>query len=110
MKKYISKISSVCFYHLRRLKQVRRLLGPDITAIGVSAFVLSQLDYCNSILAGLSQSTIAPLHGIQNTAAMLIMSLGSRDHIIPALHQLHWLPVKFRVAYRLCLLMQTVHL
>ena len=50
MKKHISKITSVCFYHLWRLKQVRRLLGPDITARLVYAFVLSRLDYCNSVL------------------------------------------------------------
>ena len=48
MKKHISKITSVCFYHLQRLKQVRRLLGPDITARIISAFVLNRLDYCNS--------------------------------------------------------------
>ena len=39
IKKHISKITSVCSYHLWRLKQVRRLLGPDITARLVSAFV-----------------------------------------------------------------------
>ena len=94
MIKHISKITSVCFYHLRRLKQVRRLLGPDITARLVSAFVLSRLDYCNSILAGLPQSTTNSLQGVQNAAARLIKSLGPHDHITPALHQLHWLPVK----------------
>ena len=109
MKKHISEIMSVCFYHLRRLKQVRRLLGPDITARLVSAFVLSQLDYCNSVLVGLPQSTIALLQEVKNAAARLIMSLGSRDHITPALHQLHWLPVKFRVTYKLCLLMHIMH-
>ena len=87
------KITSICFYNLRRLKQVRRLFGPDITAWLVSAFVLSRLDYCNSVLAGLPQSTIAPLQGVQNAAAKLIMSLRSRDHITPSLHQHHWLPV-----------------
>ena len=45
MKKHISKITSVCFYHLRCLKQVRRLLGPDITVRQVSAYVLSRLNY-----------------------------------------------------------------
>ena len=37
------------------------------------------------------------------------MSLGSRDHITPALHQLHWLPVKFRDTYKLCVLIHAVH-
>ena len=61
MKKYICKIRSICFYHMRHLKQVRRLLSPDITASRVSAFVLSRLDYCNSVLVGLPQLSITPL-------------------------------------------------
>ena len=47
--------------------------------------------------------------GVQNAAARLIMSLRSRDHITPALRQLHWLPAKFRVTYKVCLLIHAVH-
>ena len=65
MKKHMSIIMSICFYHLQHLKQVRCLLGPDITAVMVSAFVLRRLDYCNSFLAGLPQSTIIPLQRVQ---------------------------------------------
>jgi len=39
----------VCFHHIRRLRQIRRLLGTDLTAAVFSAFVLSRLDYCNAI-------------------------------------------------------------
>ena len=35
--------------------------------------------------------------------------LGSRDHITPALRQLQWLRVKFRVTYQLCLLLHAVY-
>ena len=94
---------------MRRLKQVRRLLEPDITARLVSAFVLSWLNYCNSILDGLPPSMLAPLQGVQNAAARLIMSLGSRDRITPTLRQLHWLPVKFQVTYKFYLLMHAMH-
>ena len=77
----------------------------------VSAFVLSRLDYCNSTLAGLHQSRIAPLQEVQNAPARLIMSLRSRDDITPALRLHHWLPVKcFRATYKLCLLMHAVHI
>jgi hypothetical protein len=72
MKPHISKVTSTCFYQLRRLKQVRRILGPEITATLVTAFVLSRLDYCNAVLAGLPKSTIAPLQRVQNAAARLI--------------------------------------
>ena len=38
----------------------------------MSAFVTTRLDYCNSILAGLPQSTIDPLQRVQNAAAWLL--------------------------------------
>jgi len=109
MKKHIAKVTSVCFYHLRRLKQVRRILGQQTTTSLVSAFVLSRLNYCNSVLAGLPKTSIAPLQRVQNAAARLICGLRSRDHITPALIQLHWLPVKYRITYKLCILMHLVH-
>ena len=72
LKKHISKIASVCYFHLRRLKPIRRILGRQITISLVNSFVLSRLDYCNSVLAGLPKSTIAPLQRFQNAAARLI--------------------------------------
>jgi hypothetical protein len=51
MKPNISKVTGTCFYQLRRLKQVRRIHGPEITATLVTAFVLSRLDNCNAVFA-----------------------------------------------------------
>jgi len=62
---HVNKVASACFYHIR-LKQICRLLGPDVVTSLVSAFVLSRLDYCNAILAGLFKTTIAPLQRAQN--------------------------------------------
>jgi len=31
LKKHISKVASVCYFHLRRLKPIRRILGWQIT-------------------------------------------------------------------------------
>jgi len=103
-----SIVTSACFYHIRRLKQICRLLGPDVATSLVSAFVLSRLDYCNSILAGLPKTTIASLQHAQNAAARLVARLGPRDHICNALRHLrdlHW----HRITYKLCLLMYLVH-
>ena len=54
MHAHISKITQTCFLHLRRLHQIRRLVGRDVTATLVSALVISRLDYGNAVLAGLS--------------------------------------------------------
>ena len=79
LKKHINKVASVCYFHLRRLKPIRRILGGQITTSLVNSFVPSRLDYCNSVLAGLLKSTIVPLQRIQNAAAKLICGLGLRD-------------------------------
>lgn len=109
MEQHINKVTSNCFFQIRRLKQVRRILGPEITTSLISAFITSRLDYCNSVLAGLPKSTIAPLQRVQNAAARLITGIGRRDHVTPALQKLHWLPIPYRITYKLCVLMHQVH-
>jgi hypothetical protein len=66
---------------------------PDVASLFVSAFVMSRLDYCNVVLAGLPQHTITPLQRVENAAARLVKGLGIRDHLTSALCDLHWLPV-----------------
>ena len=110
MEHHISTVVRACFFHLRRLKSIRRILGADVTSGLVSAFVTTRMDYCNSILAALPQSSIDPLQRVQNAAARLITGTGTREHITPALRSLHWLPVKFRITFKLCVLMHLVHI
>ena len=108
MRPHINTVVRSCFFHLRRLKSVRRILGAEVTSGLVSAFVTTRLDYCNSVLAGLPQSTFDPLQRVQNAAARLVAGTGTRDHITPVLQSLHWLPIKFRIIYKLCVLMHLV--
>jgi len=82
-KQHVAKIASSCFYQLRRLKQVRRYVDNDVMALLVAAFMTSHLDYCNGVLAGLPQSTIALIQRVQNIAARLVLGLrphGVRSH------------------------------
>jgi len=109
MQRHVNKVASSCFHHIRRLQQVYRLLGRDVTMRLVSAFVLSRLDYCNAVLAGLPKSTTAPLQRAQNAAARLVTGIGLRDHVTPALQQLHWLPVQYRITFKPCLLTHKIH-
>ena len=97
------------FFHLRRLRQVRRRVGKDITIRLVLEVIMSWLDYCNSVLAGLPQSTLQPLQRVQDAAARLICDVPYHEHITPHLRELHWLPVRSRIEYKLCLTMYNVH-
>ena len=105
MEYHISTVVHACFFHLRRLNSIRRILGADVTSGLVSAFVTTRMDYCNSILAALPQSSIDPQQRVQNAAARLITGIGTREHITPALRSLYWLLVKYRITFKLCILM-----
>ena len=63
--------SSVC----RRPLWVNRVVGQDITQ-QYTAFVLTRLDYCNSLLSGLPRSNIQPLQRVMNAAARVVNSHG----------------------------------
>ena len=67
----------------------------------VTAFILSRLDYCNSVLAGLPQCTTEPLQHVLNAAARLVLNLRLHEHITPALQQLRWLLIDYRITYKL---------
>ena len=71
----------------------------------VSAFVIARLDYCNSVMAGLPASSLAPLNRVLSAAVRLVAGLGPRDHVIEHMKRLHWLPIQFRIKFKLCVLM-----
>ena len=92
----------------RSVEETRRA-GRDVTLQLVMALVIPRLDYCNSVLAALPSSTLQLLQRVQNTAARLVFELRHHDHITPALIQLLWLPIRWRIHYKLCTLMHAVH-
>ena len=59
------------------------------------------------VLAGLSQSNIAQLQRVHNAAVRLVSGLRPRDHVTSSLHELHWLPIRYRIIYKLCLMMHS---
>ena len=109
MTQHISSVAKACYFHLRRIRQVKRCLDETCLRILIQALVISRLDYCNSVLSGLPSSTLQPLSSVLHTAARLIKDLGPRDHITPTLQQLHWLPIRARIAFKICLLMYHIH-
>ena len=52
MNAHVSNIAWTCYFEMRRLASIRRFLTSTATATLVSAFVLSRIYYCNTLLFG----------------------------------------------------------
>ncbi|WP_419600785.1 reverse transcriptase domain-containing protein [Thiolapillus sp.] len=104
MRQHIDSVCRASFLELRRAATIRPYLSQSATARLVAAMIISRLDYCNSVFAGLPADQVARLQRIQNNAARLVMKKRKRDHVTPLLKELHWLPVKFRCQYKIATL------
>ena len=101
---HVGKVCSKAFRGLYNIRQIRKFLSMDSTKTLIHAFVTSHLDYCNSLLAGIPQYQLQRLQKVLNAAARLIYQIPRHSHITPILISLHWLPVKFRVDFKIALL------
>lgn len=103
MERQVNKVTRACYYHIRRIGRIRNSITTDACRTLVQATITSRLDYANVLLHGLPKSLIQKLQRVQNAAARLISRTRKRDHISPVLVQLHWLPVEYRLQYKVIL-------
>ena len=109
MNAHVSNIARTCYFELRRLASIRRFLTSTATATLASAFGLSRIDYCNSLLFGSTNDVTSHLQRIQNYAAQVILRLPMSSSITIHLKSLHWLPVKVRSTYKIACLCYHCH-
>jgi hypothetical protein len=98
---HIGKICQASFFNIRKLARIRRYLSPQTAAVIGAAIVASKLDYCNSILTGITTVNIKRLQRVQNALARVIYRVPRREHITSTLMQLHWLPIPQRIDFKL---------
>jgi hypothetical protein len=92
------------FYQLRRIFKICKFLSRSACIQLVSAFVLSQIDYGNSLLAGLKANQLEALRKIQYAAARVIIGARRRDPMTNHVRDLHWLPVPYRIDFKIAVL------
>ena len=83
---------------------IRNFINRDNLLSLVHSLIVSKIDYCNSQLVGLPKVTLKKVQSILNRAARLIYSLPPQVPTTPFLMKLHWLPVKARVEFKICLI------
>ncbi len=82
-KEHIAKTARSCRFALPNIRKIRPFLTEHAAQLLVQALVISRLDYCNALLAGLPSNTIKPLQMIQNAAARLVFNEPKRAHDTP---------------------------
>ena len=104
MSDHVASVCRSCNFQLRQLRQIKGSLTSDAIKTLVHAFISSRLDYCNSLLVGVSEDVLRKLQLIQNAAARLVTGTRKFDHISPVLRDLHWLPIRKRITYKVAML------
>ena len=104
MLSHINKTCSSTVYYLYIMRRMRKYLSRSVTESLVHVFITSRTDYCNSVLYGLPKSHIMKLQWIQNAVARLVTGTLRFCHVTPLLFHLHWLPISYRIKFKILLL------
>ena len=104
MTTHFGKACSKGFSGLYKIGQIRKFLSEKATATLIHTFVTSHLDYCNSLLYGVPKCQIDQLQKVSNAAARVTQQVPRYNHLTPVLRSLHWLPIAFRIKFKITLL------
>ena len=104
MESYVNYLCKQAYFQLRNIGHIRRYLTHSATASLINGLITSKLDYCNALLYGLSDTQCRKLQRVQNMAARILSRTSKYNHITPILKDLHWLPIKVRIEFKINLL------
>ena len=95
-----------CFHVIRNLSRIKDFLTYEQLRTAVSAYILSKLDYCNSIYYGINSVLLNKMQYVQNSAARLLRKKGSFHQLDTnaCFKKLHWLRIRERIIFKICLL------
>ena len=103
---YTKQVSSVCrrcYYFLRNIYSIRETVDRKSLIELVRVMMLSRPDYCNSLYYGLPVYIIQKLERIMNSACRLIFRLSPGSPTANYIKELHRLPMKQRILYKILL-------
>ena len=100
---HVNELCRTAFYHTRNIGHIRPCLSIDSTKTLVHALVTSRLDHSNALLYGLNDYLIQRLQYVMNASAKVITCKRKFDHVTPLLIELHWLPVRQRIVFKILL-------
>ena len=104
LKMHVKKKCTNAMLNLQKIKNIQKYLTIESCRKFVVSLCLSLLDYSNSILYGLPKSTIKQMQNIENYGAKLVLGRNKYDSNKEALTELHWLPIKSRIKFKVLVL------
>ena len=100
MEKQISNVCRGVYLEVRRLSHIRGYLSRDVANKLATCFISPKIDYCNTLYSGLPDKMINKLQRAQNSAARLVAQIPRYESCRASLRELHWLPVKNRIIFK----------
>ena len=97
----ISKKCQSVVLNLKRTRSIRHLINTEMAASLYLSLYISHMDYCNSVLYGLPDSSINRLQRIQNMCTCLVLRKGQCDSATAHLKELQWLPIKQWIEFKI---------
>ena len=104
LKHHVCNVAKKCFFMLKNMFKIRRCIDDTAAKAMVHTMITSKLDYCNAILYDLPEATLKHLTRVQRMSARLVAQRGKHEHITQVLKQLHWLPIRQRIQYKVLVL------
>jgi len=77
------------------------LIDHDTAVTLACSIVATRLDYCNSVLNGITNTNISKLQRVQNKLARVVCKAPYQSSASCLLHKLHWLPISQRIEYKI---------
>ena len=101
---HITLLTSQSYRSISNFWKIRSFMTVDNLKTVVQSLIVSKLDSCNSLLYGVSEYEISRLQLLQNACARLIFGKKKFESVSHLLRELHWLPIKERICFKILLL------
>ena len=88
-------------FSLRSIAFIKKYLDDNSMEKLVHNYIITRLDYCNSLYYELLAYQLKKLQLVFNRAARLIVGTAPRERITPVLIDFHWLPIKARIVFKI---------
>ena len=102
--KHVTMKCKAAMWNIHRIRNIHSYLDKSTCESLAASLITPHLDYGNGLLIGATDTVIGMYQRIQNIAAKLILNRSKTDSATQVQYELHWLPIKARIEYKILLL------